>query len=85
MELSWKTEEFGIPHARLYWKHRQLMTCLCILAVQVQRDESEFARLSNLGDILGLTPMDINAVHTGLAEQAFRHQVQMVRFLNYLR
>ena len=48
-------------------------------AVQVQRDESEFARLSNLGDVLGLTPMDINAVHTGLAEQAFRHQVQMVR------
>ena len=44
----------------------------------MQRDESEFARLSNLGDVLGLTPMDINAVHTGLAEQAFRHQVQMV-------
>ncbi len=45
----------------------------------VERDSSEFARLSQLGDILGLNPMEINSVHTGLAEQAYRGQVQQVR------
>ena len=44
----------------------------------VERDSSEFARLSQLGDILGLSPMEINSVHTGLAEQAYRGQVQQV-------
>ena len=44
----------------------------------VERDSSEFARLSQLGDILGLNPMEINSVHTGLAEQAYRGQVQQV-------
>ena len=47
-------------------------------AVVVERDSSEFARLSQLGDILGLNPMEINSVHTGLAEQAYRSQVQQV-------
>ena len=49
-----------------------------LCAVVVERDSSEFARLSQLGDILGLNPMEINSVHTGLAEQAYRGQVQQV-------
>lgn len=43
-----------------------------------ERDESEFARLSQLGDVLGLTQMDIYQVHQGLAEQAFKSQVQQI-------
>lgn len=41
-----------------------------------ERDESEFARLSQLGDLLGLSQMDVYGVHQGLAEQAFKNQVQ---------
>ena len=41
-----------------------------------ERDESEFARLSQLGDVLGLSQMDVYQVHQGLAEQAFKSQVQ---------
>ena len=48
-------------------------------AVVVERDSSEFARLSQLGDILGLSPIEINSVHSGLAEQAYRSQVQQAR------
>ncbi|PSC73353.1 chloroplastic isoform X2 [Micractinium conductrix] len=43
-----------------------------------ERDEGEFARLSQLGDILGLTQMDVYQVHTGMAEQAFKQNVQSV-------
>ena len=35
----------------------------------VERDASEFARLSQLGDILGLTPLEVSSVHSQLAEQ----------------
>jgi len=42
----------------------------------VERDQSEFQRLSQLGDVLGLNQMDVAEVHQGLAEQAFRNQVQ---------
>lgn len=45
----------------------------------VERDSSEFARLSQLGDILGLSPIEIGQVHSQLAEQAYRSQVQSVR------
>lgn len=41
-----------------------------------ERDEGEFARLAQLGDVLGLTQMDVYQVHQGLAEQAFKSQVQ---------
>ena len=41
-----------------------------------ERDESEFARLSQLGDLLGLSQMDIYGVHQGLAEQAFKNQAR---------
>lgn len=45
----------------------------------VERDESEFARLSQLGDILGLNVMEVGQVHKELAEQAFRNQVSSVQ------
>ena len=48
-------------------------------SVVVERDQSEFARLSQLGDILGMTPIDVSSVHTEMAEQAYRQQVQSVR------
>lgn len=41
-----------------------------------ERDESEFARLSQLGDVLGLTQIDVAQVHQGLAEQAYKGQVE---------
>lgn len=37
--------------------------------ITIDRDESEFIRLAQLGDILGLTPADVSGVHKGLAEQ----------------
>lgn len=37
--------------------------------IVIDRDESEFVRLAQLGDILGLTPADVSGVHKGLAEQ----------------
>ena len=46
------------------------------VSMVTQRDASEFARLSQLGDILGLSQMDVYQVHQGLAEQAFKSQVQ---------
>ena len=33
---------------------------------------------AQLGDVLGLTPMDVGSVHSKLAEESFRHQVQAV-------
>lgn len=48
-------------------------------AVVVERDASEFARLSQLGDVLGLSPLEVSSVHSQLAEQAYRNQVQQVR------
>lgn len=45
----------------------------------VERDASEFARLSQLGDVLGLSPLEVSSVHSQLAEQAYRNQVQSVR------
>ena len=44
--------------------------------VVVERDESEFARLSQLGEILGLTQFDVANVHKELAETAYRNQVR---------
>lgn len=45
-------------------------------SVVLERDNTEFGRLSQLGDILGLAPMEVAKVHTDLAEQAFRQQVK---------
>jgi hypothetical protein len=46
--------------------------------ITIDRDESEFIRLAQLGDILGLTPADVSGVHKGLAEQAFRTNAQNI-------
>jgi hypothetical protein len=50
----------------------------------VERDASEFERLQELGDILGLTPMEVASVRGDLAEQGFRRQVEEVRDVNPL-
>jgi len=44
--------------------------------VQIERDQTEFLRLAQLGDILGLTSKDVQDVHTGLSEKAFQTNVQ---------
>eukprot|EP00249_Psilotum_nudum_P019718 c27384_g1_i1 orf=318-3365(-) len=46
--------------------------------IVVQRDNSEFLRLGQLGDLLGLNAMEVAAVHKSLAEQAFRQQAQVI-------
>eukprot|EP00884_Botryococcus_braunii_P007802 jgi/Botrbrau1/17022/Bobra.49_2s0078.1 len=45
-------------------------------SITVARDASEFERLQELGDVLGLTPMDMASVRLDLAEKGFRQQVQ---------
>ena len=44
--------------------------------VTLERDPIEFTRLSQLGDILGLGPLDVAGVQSELAETAFRNQAQ---------
>jgi hypothetical protein len=46
--------------------------------ITVERDQTEFTRLSQLGDILGLTPMEVGMVHKGLADKAFRNQAEQI-------
>jgi len=45
-------------------------------SIVIERDQTEFLRLSQLGDVLGLTPADTADVHKGLAEKAFQTNVQ---------
>lgn len=45
-------------------------------SIVIERDQTEFLRLSQLGDVLGLTPVDVQDVHKGLAEKAFQNNVQ---------
>ena len=52
-------------------------------SVTVERDEGEFARLSQLGDILGLSQFDVGAVHKDLAETAFRNQVGLAAAVTF--
>lgn len=40
--------------------------------------QAEMARLSQLGDILGMSMAEVSAVHGDLAEQAYRSQVSVV-------
>ena len=40
--------------------------------INIERDQSEFKRLSQLGDILGLNMMEVGQVHKDLADKAFR-------------
>jgi hypothetical protein len=44
--------------------------------IVVERDEQEFARLSQLGDVLGLSPMDVYQVHSVMAEDAYKAQCE---------
>jgi hypothetical protein len=46
--------------------------------VVVERDQTEFARLSQLGDVLGLQQFEVAHVHSELAEQAYRQQVSIL-------
>lgn len=46
--------------------------------VVVERDQTEFARLSQLGDVLGLQQFEVAHVHSELAEQAYRQQVSVL-------
>ena len=48
------------------------------MQITVERDQTEFTRLSQLGDILGLTPMEVGMVHKGLADKAFRNQAEQI-------
>lgn len=43
----------------------------------LQARQAEMQRLSQLGDILGMSQAEIGAVHQDLAEQAFRAQVRL--------
>lgn len=44
--------------------------------IRVKRDMSDFTRLGQLGDILGMSPVEQAQVHQGLAEKAFKAQAQ---------
>jgi hypothetical protein len=44
--------------------------------IVLERDQSEFARLSQLGDLLDLNQMDVYLVHQGMAEEAFKMQAE---------
>ena len=46
--------------------------------ITIERDQSEFTRLTQLGDILGLNQMEVGAVHKGLADKAFRAQAEQM-------
>ncbi|KAM7501737.1 hypothetical protein LguiB_000641 [Lonicera macranthoides] len=48
------------------------------MEITTKNDDSEYIRLSQLGGILGLTDKEIMGVHTGLAEQAFRRQAEVI-------
>ena len=44
----------------------------------IERDQSEFLRLQQLGDVLGLSPIEVSSIHSGLSEKAFREQAKQV-------
>ena len=46
--------------------------------ITIERDQSEFTRLSQLGDILGLNQFEVGSVHKGLADKAYRAQAEQV-------
>ena len=48
------------------------------IEMEAERDQSEFVRLTQLGDILGLTPMEVGMVHKGLADKAYRAQAEQI-------
>ncbi|XP_024401478.1 protein TIC110, chloroplastic [Physcomitrium patens] len=46
--------------------------------IVTQRDDTEFVRLGQLGQILGMTSKEVADVHKGLAEQAFSQQAKVI-------
>ncbi|GBG79636.1 hypothetical protein CBR_g29785 [Chara braunii] len=46
--------------------------------IVTQKDTSDFARLAQLGDLLGLNALEVAGVHKGLAEQAFQSNVRTI-------
>ena len=46
--------------------------------ITIERDQSEFTRLQQLGEILGLNMMEIGEVHKGLSDKAFRAQAEQM-------
>jgi len=46
--------------------------------ITIERDQSEFTRLSQLGDILGLNQFEVGSVHKGLADKAYRAQAEQI-------
>lgn len=46
--------------------------------ITTKKDDSEYVLLSQLGEILGLTKLQIVDVHRGLAEQAFKTQAEVI-------
>jgi len=46
--------------------------------IVTQRDDTEFVRLGQLGQILGMSSKEIADVHKGLAEQAFSQQAKVI-------
>ena len=46
------------------------------VVMNVERDEADFARLGQLGDVLGLSQFEVSEIHRGMSEQAFKSQVE---------
>jgi len=46
--------------------------------ITIERDQSEFTRLQQLGEILGLNMMQIGEVHRSLSDKAFRTQAEQM-------
>jgi len=46
------------------------------IQVKTKRDQKDFARLAQLGELLGLSQMEMASVQSGFAEQAFKAQAE---------
>lgn len=81
-EITLKDELDGRDRSEMY----QAFLMFCIQGeqsgmpmgtlIRVKRDMSDFTRLGQLGDILGMSPVEQAQVHQGLAEKAFKAQAQ---------
>ena len=83
-EINLKDEVDNVSAQGLYQDY--LMFCMqgdtvnAPMGVQItiERDQSEFTRLSQLGDILGLNQFEVGSVHKGLADKAYRAQAEQI-------
>lgn len=46
--------------------------------MKYDKDDVDFNRMGQLSDVLGMTPPEVNEVHTSLGSMAFEQQVQQV-------